>query len=1143
MAIITTVDGYQVDTDNGKILQKGAPPPVVEGRTPTGELPRETKQEIPFEGPMDAVSGLVKNLSWGFNSALFALPDFAYKKFAEANGLKGDQITQLSQIFNRGEVAPKNSVERYSRAIGDGMGMTLPFTGVLAGIAVSRPISTGLMLAPEAGVKGIFKGLAKDTLDYIAANPTKAIATDLAFGAAYEGMKQAVEEQVSDSNPNKEMFKEVLPAAAFIGPAAWYMVSPTRNAASWVKNKLSGVSVSKAEGAAGLGEAKQEAMDTLPSGYKLPIINIYTKNMMGRAEQKLEAVFGPIAESPVAQQALRQLEEAFKNPSVADAFLVNGSPTLNFAEQTMDPALLKESVEVIGKMGPTEISPFKQHTADNQARLEKVINSFAPEARQPISEAFKAAQADRQQLFESLLTQKKNLTQAEVDAISQRLGPQDMNRVNDELRGVIAAGMEMDYGMRKTILGRMGLNVGYSPEGVALATRETGTSLFPAQDMEAAVTSLIAKYKIDRPSLRQNVPEPIRLLDKFMTGQQLAREQMESNMLTQLTDQAISEQLRGLPEEFQTSLRGEVLKTIKGEVGGKGRKRGVALSDLASKADAQGNISLPSGYPGRNIVINPTQLKADAAQIAESNIKVDINLPEALDYLASAQKFRNNSLFQYNDALRGGRMRYADADRYIKTGDAVYNDIERLILDHVPKINRNYDGIKSLLQDYRAGYEQTLPLLVTQKIRGGEKYLLPNEKLMSRAFESAENLKQLQLTLNNAPELDGFLKSGTVDWLRSKGVVNENGLIDPKKIRSVLDKNLNIVNALPANIQAGLKNEVKLAEDYVVRLGQIDSRRVLMEDKELNSLLVKASRTDADPTPILETALGDPAVMRTLVNEFGKDPEKLAALRRSVYDLATQGAVQKGGSLQGFLAKNEKSLKILFADSEHLNNMKILADLQRRVNALADVTGQMPLFEDTDQKLQRLFGFGIKFATTTLREAAVGRISPEGGALTLMLRLAGSVEKDLYKRLFTKALEDPKFAQSITHINTPKQASAVAQGLESIGIDISKVYQMPRAAAPHPAALTARQMLLSENQPQPEQRPQPTSQQMLRALPPAPQTRGLPVNGMAIPEAKPPAPTELKSAYAAMFPNDPISALIQQKMAQQPTQPPQGAAQ
>ena len=46
--------------------------------------------------------------------------------------------------------------------------------------------------------------------------------------------------------------------------------------------------------------------------------------------------------------------------------------------------------------------------------------------------------------------------------------------------------------------------------------------------------------------------------------------------------------------------------------------------------------------------------------------------------------------------------------------------------------------------------------------------------------------------------------------------------------------------------------------------------------------------------------------MRTLVNEMSKDPENLAALRRSVYDLATEGAA-KGGALEGFLRNNEKA--------------------------------------------------------------------------------------------------------------------------------------------------------------------------------------------------------------------------------------------
>ena len=1147
MAIVTDLDGNQIDTSNNwQVVKKGTPPPIVDGRTPEGTLPRETKQDVPFEGPMDAVSGLVKNLSWSFNSALFALPDLAYKEFAKANGLKGEEITQLSKIFNRGETAPKNSYERYARAIGEGAIMALPFSGVLARVAFARPISTGLMLAPEAGIKGIFKGLAKDTLDYIAANPTKAIATDLAFGSAYETLKQAVEEQVSDSNPNKEMYKEVLPAAAFIGPAAWYMVSPARNAASWVKNKLSGVSVSKAEGAGaaeGLDAARQDAMAGLPDGYKLPIIKIFPNYMMGRAEQKLGTMFKSIADSPEAQQSLKELAEWYKNPTVSQYFTVDGKPTFNFAEQTMSPALGREQLNIFEQMTPAQLGSNKQHILRNQEAYGNLVNAFAPESRQPISEAFKAAQANRQQLFESLLTQQKDLTQAEIASISQRLGPQDMNRLNDEVRGVMASSMELDYKMRNTILGRYGFNVGYSPEGVALATRENGASLFPAQDMEDAAISLIAKYKIDRPSLAQNVPEPIRLLDRFVKNQKLAREKLEEEALDSVTKQYMYEKYPGL-QDAPEDVKNEVFKAINNVLNPPKKEAKQLGFESFKKIDTQGNVTVPIQLAtGRkDITFNPVQLKADAALIAKENTKIDINLPEALDYLVSAQKFRNSSLFNYNDALRGGRMRYADASRIIKTGEAVHNDIEKLILDHVPKIGKNYENMRGLLQDYRAGYEQKLPLLITQKVRGGEKYFLPNEQVMSKAFENAENLKQLQLTLNNAPELDDFLQRGTIDWLRKKGVVNDKGLVDPKKIRSVLDKNLNIVNALPAKIQAGLKNEVQLAEDYVARLGQIDSRRVLMEDKELSPLLAKASRTDADPSPILEKALGDPAVMRTLVNEFGKDPEKLAALRRSVYDLAMGGA-KKGGALQGFIENNEKSLKILLGDTVHYENMKILAGLQRRVNAFADVTGQIPLFEASDEKLKRLFGFGIKFATVRALEVSAGRASPETSALALMLRLAGSVEQSLYKRLFTRAMEDPSFAQSITHINTPKEAASVAKGLQEIGIDISKVYQMPRAAAPHPAALTAKQMLLSENQPQPEQRPQPTSQQMLRALPPAPPSRGLPVSGMAIPAAKPYAPPQAKSMYAAMFPNDPISGLIQQKMAQQPTQPPQGVAQ
>lgn len=1138
--VITDASGNQVDLTTGQVVgaaPAAKPQPLVAGRTPEGVPARDTNLDIAASSPLDAVGGLLKNLSWGFNSALFALPDAAYKKLATAYGLKEDQITSLATLFNQGETTPRNASERFARAVGDGIGTTLPFTGILGAAAAARPVA-GLVATPQAGVRGILKGIADDTLNYIKANPVKAAAADVAFGSAYESLKQAVQEGVPDDEPNKALLKEYLPAAAFLGPVAWYTVSPTRNAASWLKNKAAGIGGETAN----LGTAQKEALDSLPAGYRLPIINIFPKMMLKRAEQKLVNVFGPIAESTEAKDALAQLQSALNDPRVAEHFLVNGQSTLDAAEQTMYGPLLSEKAKILNQLGPAELASVKARIAENQQRFTAMMNAFKPEARRPIEEAFRAAQADRQGFFEDLLRQQKDLTAAEVESISQRLGPQDINNLNDELRGVIAGGMEMDAKMRAKVLNRMGLRQGTTPDGLPMPTRADGKSLFPARDMEAAATALVDKYKIERPSLRAAIPEPIQLLDRFLTSQQIAREKMERDMIGQLVDQNITEQMASfgtaLPADFQKALRSEIMRTVRGESakGGRG-KRAISASDLASKPDAAGNITIPSGIPGKKFTINPEQIKADAKGIAEASTQIDINLPEALDYLASAQRFRNDSLFKYNRAMQGGRMRLTDADRYLKTGDAVYKDIESLILNHVPKIQENYQGMKSVLEDYRAGYEQALPLLISQKTRGGESYLLPNEALMQKAFSNAENLKQLQLTLGNSPQAPDLIKRGAIDWLRTKGVVNQEGLIDPRKIRSVLDKNQNIVNALPADIQAQLKNEVALAESYVTRLGELDQRMVIAKDAELDTLLRKGSRPDADTGVVMAKALQDPASMRTLVNHFSNDPDSLAALRRSVYDMATQGA-EKGGALAGFLQQNEKSLKVLFGGTQHFEDLKILADMQRRVNAFADVTGQIPIFEATDDKMKRLFGFGIQFATTTAREAAVGRISPETGALALMLRLGGKVESQLYQRMFTRALEDPKFASAITHVGTPQQANTVNGMLQNIGIDLTKVYEAPRpAAAPSVGQRVIKQEAAGALQPGQEARtaPQPTAEQMLKALPPAPATRGYTSELRVGPPPAIPAGGAFGNVplmYPAMFPNDPISGLLKARQDQ-----------
>lgn len=1112
--------GEMVDFATGEVVGRaeGVPTATTDPRAGGPAAP-----DVQTQGG-DRVNGLLNNLSWGFNSALFAIPDAAQRLIGKGMGMDEKQVFQFTNLFNKGVQAPRNVEERYARAVGEGVGGTMPFTGILAYAGSVRPL-----VSAAAPATGILKGIANDAIKYVQQSPRTAAALDIAFGAGYEGLRQTVKETVDDSNPYKKIYEELLPAAAFIGLPVAAANLPSVRGFKFMSDKIKGVS-------SGLGEIERETLEGLPGMYKLPIINVIPNMLMKRAESKLAQVFGPISESPEAQQALKQLEAALADPRVANAGFM-----FDAAEKTMYSPLVQRKAELLQQLGPKELEITKERINKNQQALDSLFASFSPEARKPIQEAFTAAQADRQQFFEGLLKGQKDLTDAEVMSISERLGPQNIDLLNDELRGTLMARMEMDSKARGDILRRMGLKQAVSPEGLPMPTRDQGKSLFPARDIEEAAKELIAKYTPERPSASLQVPEPIRLLQKFVRTQEIARQKLEADTLAQLTEQTLNDQLQNLgklidPKTLST-ISEDLIKAVQGQTAKSGKKQ-AGFGELLPPPDAKGNITIRNlGGPGRNITINPTQLRADAARIAEANTAIDLNLPEALDYLQSAMRFRNQSVINYNGSMKRGSSRIQDAQRHIDTGNAVYKDIEGLVLNNVPRIKQEYDGMKMVLDDYAAAYEKNLPLLLTQKTRGGDEFLLPNERLLQTAFSSADNLRQLQLAVSGSPQAASIMERGTIDWLRSKNVVDADGLIDPKKIRQVLDKNKNIVEALPANLQMKLQDEVKFADDYVKRMGEIDMRRVNAKDQELDSLLAKATRPGADPSQTLQTALRDPATMSTLVRGIEKDPEMLAALRRSVFDVATGGA-QKGGALKSFIDNNEGSLKILFKNTAHLDDLKTLADLQRRVNAFADVTGQIPAFESTDQAMKRLFGAGIQFLTTTAREAAVGRINPSTGALAVMLRMAGGLENQIYQRIFTRALEDAEFAKRITHVGTPAEAKKLAGELEKIGIPRSAYLPENITRA---AVQTTAQAAMGD---QPEDIgnlgnlpvvPGTSAQKMLKAMPPAPPTRGTNFNPR-LPTAPAVQPgggaSNIPLMYPSMFPNDPISGLLQQRQAQ-----------
>lgn len=1112
MATMMNANGEMVDMNTGEVVG------ISEG-TPTTADPRSASNIPQGEG---GLSNTLQQLSWGFFAGLFALPDAGVRLIGKGLGMDDNNVMTLTKLFNAGERPSADTVGRYARAIGEGVGAGMPFTGGLAFAARALPMTTTV----TAG-SGVLKNIAADAIKFAQQSPKLAAATDIAFNAGYEALRQTVEETVDDENPYKDLYKELLPAGAFIGLPLAINTLPSVLIGKYGAGKLRSL-------AGGLPEVEADVMKDLPAYYRrIPGMTIVPKLLMRRAEGKLAKVFGPIDDSPEAQQALKMLEETMADPRFADAGF-----EFDVAERTLFGPLLEQKTKLLEGMSVNDIRDTRNRINENMQKLQKLMDDIAPDANMDIGQAFLQLQKDRNDMFTSILQQKKDLTESELERLSNIYGPMDMDNINDELRGIIYSQMEMDKDMRKAILSRMGMKNAVAPDGTLLPTRENGASLFPAADMEEDAIALIKKYSPERPSQRRQMPAPIRLLSDFIQTQQIARQKIERTMTNQLLDETIDNQLMNmgldLAPDMRKALRSEVLKTLPGAKSG-GKRKGVSLADIGmSKRDAEGFASIPTGIPGKTIRINPDQIAEDAARIAANETAINVNLPEGLDYLEQAMRFRNASLVSYNNALKRGRSRLTDAQQIKDTGDAVLNDMEALILKHVPRINREYSNLKMVVDDYRSVYESNMALLMTERVpRGGkDAYLMPNEKVMQNAFKSADNLRQLTTLLAGPTELDKrgveLLKTGAYDWLRSKKVFNKDGVIDPAKISKVLDENLNLLNALPKQVRDSLMSEFDMADNLVTRLGQLDQRMVAAQDAELDKLISGAVRQDADPALTLQKAIKDPAAMRTLVEAFKNNPAQLNALKRSVFDIASGGSAQ-GGALQTFLDMNEKSLKVLF-DEKHLTDLRRLADLQRRVMAFADVTGQMPEFNSLDNTLKDMFGSGVQYLTTTMREAAVGRIRPETGMLALMIRLVGNTENKIYNRIFTKALEDKGFAARMTGTSTADQAQKLVADLQEIGINVPAMMRNLTIAKQEAAqAAMDRNVPIEERQGKPVIGEQARS--MLRKLPPAPKLGFDDV-------FKPMAPTMQQGGagqqppqllYPQLFPNDPLSDMLKQR--------------
>jgi hypothetical protein len=1132
--IYTYPDGTQVDLSSGEVVgQAAAPQPTAPAGT------RESRPEIYEGGALKTAKDALQQLSFGFNSALFSLPDSVIKQVGSALGVREDEIPTFTRFFNRGETAPKNAVERYANAIGQGAGVAAPFTGVLGAVARTKALT-----GPITAGAPVTKTIAKETLDFIRQNPRAAVALDLGFGAAYTGVEQAVEEY-TEPGMTREILKGTVPLGATVAvPLAankvvdlaqrLWSLSPTANVIRAIRGG-SGTDIPR-------GDVEQAVSDTIP---KIPFLKGplgWVGNWYGSRAQKgiSKSIVDALEQGGISTQEQIQLTKSIQQFAADNGF--DDKFVFNLAEATMNPSLRKAYNDAIANSSGEIRAQISARNKVRDDAFENLANNLTPEARLSLQEALVINSAERNRTIDDVLSRVSGLEKAERDRLIDVFDTETtLADIGYNLRAGLIAQREATFNRFRELADEMMA----TPFGVRRPVRD-GLEVeegIPQALFKSFATGFTKKYKLDMDNrlFSGEVPAPAREMQRVLSKIQAE----EGQLLPKVLDRIVGENLqktnpnyRASPPEEQAGLRKYYVE-------------GILDGNLASKtykdtlADAQKEVE--------NITKN-----------------ISISLPEALDLLQSAQRYRNYMFIKSGNDLKFGVPR-AFADQVRRNGDELLSDVEKFVFQSFKDVPR----IKELEEVYRntftQGYDKLFPLMITKKLPTGE-FAIGDEQVVRDALKSRENIRALNAIFGDSPTYTRQLEKAMLTRANEAGAIGKDGLFNEQAFNRFLARNKSMIDELPQSVQATLRDELKMGQRFADDLAAAKAEKDTLADLEMDRLVKEVIKPDADTATFVQNALARPQDMRKLVDVLGKDPEQLAALRRSVWESVVGKMLDPADPvmLSDFKRRYGKSLAMLYPDAKDQRNLEMLSALQERILAVSRPPGEVSPFKTFEQKLREKVGAGVGTIESTARAAAIRIISPIHAGVSIMTRLISRQQQGVAERILLNALIDDAYATRLINasagLDTPKgfgQASKLtmdvggylptlirnaptvaaiegmqAQPQEQLPLSRRPIAPaMPQAAAPQaapaprPAAQAPRNLAEASMQAYGAQGPRPTPAAPAAAKTPTP---GQPARRPTVPQMPaapqqqgPSQPGPGQEMYRMLFPNDFVSPMMQ----------------
>jgi hypothetical protein len=1132
--IYTLPDGRQVDLTSGT----GISGQVEAEKASPKEARQERPEEIYPEGKMSfrTAVDLAKQVSWGLNSALLAAPDAVVKAFGEAAGLPKEEIFQFQDLYKTasGQTAPKNRIERLGNAFGQGAAATLPFTGLLG--VVSRTKALAGPLSPSAPV---YKQIAKETLDFMRTNPKAALAADLGFGGVYGAVEQGVVE-ATEPGETRDILKATVPfgvtaAIPATGSKLFDLgkrlvsMSPTAGVAKAVATPSP--TVPGTEKFDFYHSAVAETIPNIP-GVRGPIGfmgNYYGSRAQRTISKQLQDVLAKEG-GLEAQQAIA-LTDAIENIAKQEGF-EDARFVFSLPEATLIPTLRQTFNEIMRSASPAVRADINARMDQNVNAFLNVAQKFKPSSPMSMGEALVLHDAQKTKTMQEALSRIEGLEKSKADEILDRYRMEtNLADIGSTLRSTILTTREGLLYKFQDMVDRFTMR----PFGVRAPVRQEGVPIegIPAADFDAFAKRMLAKYKIS-PENRLfggEVPAPAKEIQRALNIFEDAKQDAVAKNIKKIIEKELEDvqAFKVLPDQEKERQYQQIIERIL--TGKKSTARDPWIRD-------------------QEILMDQKILKR-AQEEADTNAGSQITLPEAVDLLLSAQRYRNYMFGKAQNDLQYG-MPSAFANQVERSGRELLADVENFVF--MGPAFKNAPGIGNLESAYRdmftKGFDKLFPIMATRKRPTGE-FEMSDQSLAEEVLKNRESLRSMNAIFGDSPAYTKPLEEAVLAKARQYNVIGKDGLIDvPAYNRFISNLSRSgIMDDLPQSVQTTLRNDVKMGQAFADDIAKQKAAVEAMEDKELDALIKKSIRPDADMGQLIRQAMDDPAVMRKLVNTVGKDEPKLQAMRRDFWEgiVASLRDETNPQFLNEYLTRYGKSLNMLYTP-EHLNNLKLLGAIQERVFAVNRPEGALSPFATFDVKLREKIGAGVGTIESTTRAAMIRQISPQHAAVSLLSRFFTRQQQSITDKILLNALTNPDYAARLVAasapITTSKGYNEMAKlTMQAGGYLPSLLRNVPRVASieavqaiEQPQEVPFAQVPPEAISPAPARRPVPsmTPLQQQGVVPPrmglgypTPATSSVLMKSpliRSIPSRPPSDPNY--AMYQALFPQDVVSPLI-----------------